>query len=73
MNKKRYIIAFLLVIVSIFPWTLNIKAEESNQNYQIVIEDNANLLTTEEVDYLQETMQGLKKYGNIRMVIVCKV
>lgn len=39
--------------------------EETKNDYKIVIEDDANLLTNEEVENLKEKMKSLTKYGNI--------
>lgn len=54
-----------MIIACIFSFIPNIKAEENEKDYRVVIEDNANLLTTEEVEKLEEQMKEFTKYGHI--------
>lgn len=43
----------------------NSKVEEKIGNYYLIIEDDANLLSSEEIDKLKERMRPLTKYGHI--------
>ncbi len=74
MNKKlKQILSVLIIIflsITYFSIT-NVSAqsiqEEKNSatGYSIVIEDDAELLSSEEINQLKEKMQPLTKYGNI--------
>ena len=44
---------------------VNSKVEEKIGDYYLVIEDDANLLSSEEIDKLKERMRPLTKYGHI--------
>ena len=62
MRKK--IVVFLILIVSLLI-TINTNCKAANENYQIIIEDDANLLSEFEEEALKEKMADLKEYGNI--------
>lgn len=68
---KKLLISFLILISilanSIICYAVekeNINAE-SNNRYQVIIEDDANLLTKEEKAILYQDMEKLTEYGNI--------
>lgn len=69
MNKNcfKILIAFLLMIIGIS----NVGAlsiddyVNENTNYRVVIEDDANLLSVEEINKLKDEMIPLTEYGNI--------
>lgn len=62
MSKK-----ILLCLALIFLFNVHIKAIsiDTDTNYKLIIEDDANLLNENEINKLQEKMQPLTKYGNI--------
>lgn len=67
--NKRLIKILLLVITFIF-FSLNVYASNTEKinedtNYKIIIEDDANLLSDEEINKLEDEMMSLTKYGNI--------
>lgn len=69
MNKKKFII-LLILLLSIFGINnVNALSTETYTNketrYQVVIEDDANLLTEDEISKLQEEMKPLTEHGNI--------
>lgn len=68
MIKKIY--KTLLIILIVFLSLNKVNALEyinDDTNYKVVIEDDAKLLTNEEIDLLKESMIPLTKYGNIAL------
>ena len=69
MNKGK--IKILVIIILTIIGINNVKALSlpdyinEKTNYQVIVEDDANLLTEEELNKLQEEMKPLTKYGNI--------
>lgn len=66
--KKIYYLIFTFIalfIVSLSVEALSINEENSETNYKLIIEDDANLLTSSEIDSLKELMYPLTTYGNI--------
>lgn len=67
MNKIKTLIIIILSVISIS----NVKAlslpefKNENTNYSAVLEDDAELLTEEELNKLQEEMKSLTEHGNI--------
>lgn len=66
-NKIKLLVILILMIFNI----VNVNAQSlepyinPETNYKVVIEDDANLLTEEELNKLQEEMKDLTIYGNI--------
>ena len=70
MNVNKKFLKVLFIFISIFLVTLKVNAESYNYvdeetNYKLIIEDDANLLSLEEINKLKDDMQPLTKYGNI--------
>ena len=68
MNNFKKIFSIVLVfclfiIGSVYAKTVEYTDEETN--YQLLIEDDANLLTDSDIDKLMTDMQPLTQYGNI--------
>ena len=61
---KKYL-KFIFIIVALFSisFTLNVKAEE--EEYRVVIEDDASLLLSVEKVKLKSQMKNLEQYGNV--------
>ena len=61
---KKYL-KFIFIIVALFSisFTLNVKAEE--EEYHVVIEDDASLLLSVEKVKLKNQMKNLEQYGNV--------
>ena len=61
---KKYL-KFIFIIVALFSisFTLNVKAEE--EEYRVVIEDDASLLLSVEKVKLKNQMKNLEQYGNV--------
>lgn len=60
---------YTLILASLFLFIINVHAEvlytNSTTGYEVIIEDDAYLLTESEISELQEKMQPLTEYGNI--------
>lgn len=67
MNRTQKRLLFLLMIISCFILERNVYAEELStaNNYKVILEDDANLLTEIEEEKLKDKMVTLTKYGNI--------
>lgn len=69
MNKK--IIKLFFIAISLFIIVKEVSAENNNKyknprtNYKVIIEDDAKLLTEEEILTLTEEVKSLTEYGNI--------
>lgn len=64
MNKRKLLLLIFTLVISIFSLSINVSALDTKQ-YIALIEDDANLLTTEEKQKLEEEMKPLTKYGHI--------
>lgn len=68
MHKKVFKILALVIAIFAFFMVSKVNAvelDENENNYQIVIEDDANLLTDGEERELRTIMEGLTEYGNV--------
>lgn len=63
MNKLTKFTFFIFILLLI-PSTI-LASENISNSYEIVIEDDANLLTDYEIDSLKSAMEPLTEYGNI--------
>ena len=68
MHKRFYRIILavaLMFIISIKVNALNLEYTNEETNYKLLIEDDANLLSEEEISKLKDVMEPLTKYGHI--------
>ena len=66
-NKKIYklIIIIFLLFLSINVRASNVSKTNEETDYELVIEDDANLLKSDEISKLEKVMMPLTKYGNV--------
>lgn len=68
---KTVCVIAILTLLSCLLSGITVYADgETSRNYQIIIEDNANLLTDEEETSLKEKMSPITEYGNVAFVSV---
>ena len=66
MNKKVFkILLVLLLIPLIIDKVYALTAKNDKSGYEMVIEDDANLLTEQEIHFLEDQIYELTEYGNI--------
>lgn len=65
---KKIIISILFLVTILFNsicYAVDSTNTKNNKTYQVIIEDDANLLTQDEKEMLYTTMEKLTEYGNI--------
>lgn len=65
MHKKIIAIVFLLILLLAGNCSFAVDYDHNEEKYQLIIEDDADLLSSSEEDLLKETMVKLTEYGNI--------
>ncbi len=64
-NKRKYLFVFIVILSYLLLITNTSALDIKRPDYKLVIEDNAELLTSEEETMLKEDMQPMIAYGNI--------
>lgn len=69
MIVRKFLLSFLLLFGILLTNQINVFADNTYVNdetgYQVIIEDDAQLLSQEEQDDLSESMEKITKYGNV--------
>lgn len=65
MNKKILLLLLMIGVFSLFGNVWAIEDGDISKEYQIILEDDASLLSEEDKTQLTSEMDSLKKYGNV--------
>ena len=65
LKKSMKILLLLFLFIPFTSINVNAITMENENGYKLIIEDDANLLSDEEINKLTDEMYSLTKYGNI--------